>query len=337
MKKESISVIIFVLMVAGAIIMLLTSSPSLKQNLTELTIATPPSSGNGLLWVADNKSLFQKNGLNVSWIITADGITAAEQLQSGRAEVAVTTEFVPVYLKSISSSGSNILILSGLSSSEYCVLVARKDRGIIKPEDLAGKRAGAANNSLMEFFLSEYLKIHHLENKVTTLFTNSEDLDKKFYSGDLDAAVCPEQPLSRAEELFGSKNLTIFPVQDGTLTTFVLMVDSRWYALHQKESIALLKALHEAELAIGSDPDLIRVIMAKQFSYNPTSLAETKTHYHYMLSLDQSLISTMQEEQQWLIRKYRKNLTVSLIETIIETEPLSKVKPEGITLLRYIQ
>lgn len=318
--------IIFLIVISGCI-----HKPP-EKNLTEIHISTVPITNSALLWVAENRSLFQKYGLNVTLTIEKSGIAAVDKMTSGQADIATATEFRPVEMMYRSIPIENLVIIGSLSADEYNFLAARKDRGITSPGDLAGKRIGAMKDTAAEFYLDQYLRLHNLSEKVTVVSLDSDPLFTAFMDGNLDATVIWDLPLMKAEQKFGD-NLTIMPVQENMLAYWLLITRKDWYNEHKSTVESLFRALNDAELVIGEEPDLVPEIMNNKFAYNLSFLIKREQYHHNILSLDQSLINTIEIEGRWLKQKNNDNQTYNIsVLDLMNADALRQVKPEGVTM-----
>ncbi|HEX2385100.1 MAG TPA: ABC transporter substrate-binding protein [Candidatus Binatia bacterium] len=101
-----------------------------------VSTATPH---NTPLWVAKDKGIFDKYGLNVQMIFVAGGALVAQMLAAGEIQVAAGA---PAALVSLVASGEKISMFVGLSNTSPFTLVTQP--GIKSAAELKGKRLGTA-------------------------------------------------------------------------------------------------------------------------------------------------------------------------------------------------
>lgn len=124
-----------------AIFILLVSAPAPAQTPRQqvrvaLSTATPH---NTPLWVAKDKKIFEKHGLDVQLIFVAGGSLVAQMLAAGEIHVAAGA---PAALVSLSAGGEKISMFLGLSNTSPFTLVTQPN--IKNPADLRGKKLGTA-------------------------------------------------------------------------------------------------------------------------------------------------------------------------------------------------
>src|SRR3990167_1159890 len=101
-----------------------------------VSTATPH---NTPLWVARDKKIFDKHGLDVQLIFVSGGTLATQMLAAGEIQVAAAA---PAALLSLIAGGEKIGMFLGISNTSPFTLVAQP--GIKEAADLRGKRLGTA-------------------------------------------------------------------------------------------------------------------------------------------------------------------------------------------------
>lgn len=101
-----------------------------------VSTATPH---NTPLWVARDKKIFDKYGLDVQLIFVGGGALVAQMLAAGEIQVAANA---PAALVSLVAGGEKIAMFLGVSNTSPFTLVTQPN--LKKPADLAGKRLGTA-------------------------------------------------------------------------------------------------------------------------------------------------------------------------------------------------
>src|SRR3989338_1097794 len=101
-----------------------------------VSTATPH---NTPLWVARDKKIFDKYGLDVQLIFVSGGTLATQMLAAGEIQIAAAA---PASLVSLIAGGEKIVLLLGISNTSPFTLVGQPN--IKKGADLKGKRLGTA-------------------------------------------------------------------------------------------------------------------------------------------------------------------------------------------------
>ena len=126
----------------GLLLALLTAwsseaQPTRPQQLKVAISTTEPH--NLPLWVAKEKKLFDKYGLDVELIFVSGGTLVAQMLAAGEIQIGSAA---PAALTSLIAGGEKIVIFLGLSNTSPFALVAQPT--IKKAAELKGKRLGTA-------------------------------------------------------------------------------------------------------------------------------------------------------------------------------------------------
>ena len=154
----------------------------------KITIGVDHSEYNALLWIARDRGFAKEHGLELDLKTYQSGKDAVTDLQAGRLDLACCAEFVLV--GEILAGGPDLRYLSVLSSGEVNELIARRDRGVSRPEDLRGKTIGLPLKTSAEFFLGRFLTFNHLSLKeVTIVNINPFDLADALAAGKVDAVL----------------------------------------------------------------------------------------------------------------------------------------------------
>ncbi len=108
----------------------------------------------GLRYVADARGLFEKNGLLVTMKNYQSGPLSLKELESGAADVATLADF-PFVADSFKTG--NLRIVGTLARGGGMQIIARRDSGIEKPADLAGRRVAVPKGTIAQFFFGRLL------------------------------------------------------------------------------------------------------------------------------------------------------------------------------------
>jgi NitT/TauT family transport system substrate-binding protein len=114
----------------------LAQASKLSQVKLAVSTATPH---NTPLWVAKDKKIFDKYGLDVQLIFVMGGALVSQMLAAGEIQIAANA---PAALVSLIGGGENIAMFLGISNTSPFTLVTQP--AIKKAADLRGKRLGTA-------------------------------------------------------------------------------------------------------------------------------------------------------------------------------------------------
>src|ERR1035437_6907583 len=110
----------------------------------KLSIAIPMVPHTALLYVAAAKGYFAEEGLEVTMMPTIDGKAAIDLVVQSKADLGAASDVVFVLS---ATKGEGLLgIAANISSSNDMAVIARRDRGIAAPRDLAGEKVGVTRS-----------------------------------------------------------------------------------------------------------------------------------------------------------------------------------------------
>jgi ABC-type nitrate/sulfonate/bicarbonate transport system substrate-binding protein len=122
------------------LLFLLVAPPLAAQTRQQVRVAVSTATPhNTPLWVAKDKKIFEKYGLDVQLIFVSGGTLVAQMLAAGEIQVAAGA---PAALVSLIAGGEKIVMFLGLSNTSPFTLVTQP--GIKKAADLVGKKLGTA-------------------------------------------------------------------------------------------------------------------------------------------------------------------------------------------------
>lgn len=259
-------------------------------------------STNALGFVAQDKGYFSDEGLDVVVKEYSSGKLALEGMLAGETDIALGVGSVPV--TSVATRGVDLEIISGLSSTDnYQRIIARRDRGITRPEDLKGKRIATQELSDVHFFLSIFLEKYGLSQKDVSLsFVPPDLLTGALSDGDIDAISMREPFISQAEALL-SDNAIIFDAP-GLILTKEYVVASRSFVTkeYNQETVRrLLRALIRAEEFIKQNQGESIVIVSTKLMVEEKVVRAIWSNFHFAVSLDQTIFILLEDVTRWLV------------------------------------
>jgi NitT/TauT family transport system substrate-binding protein len=96
-----------------------------------------------------------------------------------------------------------------------------------------------------------------------------------------------------------------------------------------------MESLVQAEDYIVRHQDEARAIVGKRMKFDDTSMEILWPRYQFALSLEQSLITAMEDEARWMIKNnLTKEKTVPDFLGYIYEDSLKAIKPEAVSIIR---
>jgi ABC-type nitrate/sulfonate/bicarbonate transport system substrate-binding protein len=308
------------------------AEPSGRANTLRIGLALQPT--NALVMIGLKLGYFTKEGLNAQVTKYASGVKALhEGLFAGEADL-VTASDVPIAILGFQRNDFKI-IATVYSVGNQNRIIARRDRGIVMPADLKGKRVATQKSSAVHFFLSLYLIDHGIAEKDVRLsYLAATDLPQALANGDIDAFAMREPYISQARKLIGD-NAVVFDAP-GLYDQTDQVVVSNALVEQQPESVTrVLRALLRAEEFARADPAHAKAIVAEYLGISTAEVAADWPRRSPKVDLRQALLSRLEGQARWAIRNgLAPGKTVPNYLDLLYLPALAAVKPEALTVIR---
>lgn len=295
-----------------------------------ITIGISSYELSSLIYIAENQGFFAGNGLDATIQVDKTGLDSINRLLNDKEEVGLTSEFVVV---KTAFDKENISVIGCIDKFETVNLVGRKDREIISGSDLKGKRIGLTLGTTQEFYLGRFLDLRgmHMQD-VTLLNLQPSQYVEAITNGSVDALVAGNMFVDQIQKQL-RRDVMVLPVQNGQKGYWLLACRSGWATNHPEEINRLLKSIAQAEEYTINHPTEAKAIIQKRLNYTDGYMAEIWSQHQYSLSLDQSLLLTMNDEGRWLMaNNLTTEKTMPYFRDYIYTKGLMEVNPEAVNI-----
>lgn len=300
------------------------------EKITFSWVSNPNSS---LAHIAYKKGYFAEEGVEITPQIYSFGKGALNAVIEGKADMATSAE-TPI-LFSIMKGNEIYIIATVETSSRNNAIIGRKDKGILKPNDLKGKRIGVTFGTTSEFFIDSFLIANGIERKEVQIvnLTPDEMLDAVI-SGKIDAASTWHFPLIRIQKGLGDKGITFYSEHLYT-ETFNIVAKQDYVKKHPDAIKKAIRALIKAEVFIKQNPNESLNIVADSIGIDRALLSEVWGEFNFRVTLTQALLITLEDETRWVIksRLVEKSKMPNYID-FIYVDGLQAVKPEAVKIIR---
>jgi NitT/TauT family transport system substrate-binding protein len=259
--------------IGAALVALLTPNPAAAE---KIRIAHSTWVGYGPLYIAQDKGIFKKNGVDVELaVIEAPNERFAAMASEKVQMIASTVDTALLYLTK-PDDFQYVVALDDSNGGDG--VVANKDIKTIA--ELKGKTVAVNEGSVSQFYLNVLLaKAGIQESDITTVNMTASDAGAAFVARKVDAAVTWEPALSKGKSAPHGHLLVDSSTTPGLITD-VIVARSSWIKTHQKEVAAVVKSWNEAVAFQRAKPDEANQIMAKGVGgwlRDPKVFAETLT------------------------------------------------------------
>jgi len=329
MKKKAIVVLVATLVIILVVLFFfLLRKPPAPEKVEKVRIGLLPDSVSALLFIAQQQGLFERYGLDVSFQNHQAGAFAVNDLLADEIDIATATEFV---LALQAFKREDLRAIGTISSSETIEVVARRDRGIRKPEDLKGKIVGSSKGTAADFFLRTFLSFNNIHpEEVRTVDVKPAEVLTALSEGKIDGAVS-FSPYSGAIRKKLSGKILSWPAQGGRDFYYLLITREDLVKTHPRVITGLLKAVLEAETFLKKHEREAQGIVTSILGIDQEALKTTWSKTRFRVRLDQDLLTLMEDEGRWAIRnKLVDAEKIPDYSTFLHSEGLRKIKPEAV-------
>lgn len=287
------------------------------------------------MWVARDRGLFKKHGLDMQYVVIPRSPLAIAALVAGEIDAAIIG---PGHLINSASTGSDLFGVANFFQKLDYRLVARPE--IKKVDDLRGKRVAisgpGATSHLITMLAYQHLNFDPVQAKVTLLTIPGTEMTRRLAmeSGSVEATTLR----GAIGEIYGNKGFSIlfnFKSTGVTLPQSVLVATRRTAAAKPQVIDAYLRTMLEA-IAITIDPankpSVVRVIATNLRLSNPADADEAyQAVVNSIERIPYSQLESMKRLHQLLAQINPKVADVR-VETVIDNSYINKLESSG-----YIQ
>jgi NitT/TauT family transport system substrate-binding protein len=297
-----------------------------------LTIGMPTLETNTLIYIAEDMDYFERNGLKVTRKKYDSGGAAVPGLIRKEVDLALASEFVAVYHL---LQQQEIRVLGSIDRFEDMFLIARKSQGIAKITDLKKRMIGVPLGTIAEFYLSRYFTLHGVNlGGATIRDVRPDDAAEALAAGEMDAVVTWHPYLDRIMDRYGG-DVILWPIQGSQLTYWNIIGRTVWTEANGQTIDRFLRAILQAEEYAFHHPEETKAIVKKRLGYSDAYLAKVWRDNQFCLSLDESLISAMEDEARWVIsRDPTGEKTIPDFVNDAYLKGLSALQPEAVNIIR---
>jgi NitT/TauT family transport system substrate-binding protein len=285
------------------------------------------------LLVAQHEGLFAAEGLDVKVVECVSGARCMTAMLDGDADVATVAD-TPIVFRSFERNDFCV-IGTFASTSNDSKLIVRKDSGIERPSQLAGRRVGVTAGTSGQFFLDSMLMLHGVDpRQLQVVNVPPEDMPQALVTGRVEALSVWEPFAWRTVKALKGRVQVLHATGIYTVT-FNLVAHRRLAGPRDADLGALLRAVERAERFIQQQPQRAQRIMMDRLSGDQAFVDWVWPGLQFRLGLDQSLIKTLESEARWAMREGRvSGKQIPNYLGFVHAAPLKAVLPEASNIAR---
>jgi len=329
--KRAISIVIVVMTVATA------TGCVQEQKYTgpveKVTIAEAGQPIGALLYIAFENGYFTNEGLDITLKPHTSGRDSLNSVLEGKADLATTAE-TPIVHTLLAGETCYTIATIGTSETNMAV-VARKDKGILIPSDLKGKKVGTTSRTNAAFFLDTILILNGISpDDVEIVDLQPEETFDALVGGKVDAVSVWNPHLIRLQKELGDKVVSFYG--DGIyIWTWSIVAREDFIAEKPETILKIVRALVKAEEFTRENPDEAQNIIANYLKIDRASLSELWGIFNFKTVLDQFLLVAFEDQARWAIKNNLTEATeVPNYLDYIYYDALEEVDPEAVTIIR---
>ena len=322
-RRTSLAFLFFLMPIFQASVA--SSAEPLRVALSQTPLSLP-------FYVAESQGYFESEGVKLKINDVIGGHRTMQQLLEGSADLATSSEAVVMF--SSFQRTDFAVIASFVTSSDDVKVITRTDTGITEPRQLAGKTVGTVIGAASHYYLETMLLLKGVDPKSVKLRNlQPEAMGEALKNREVDAiAIWEPFPFKAVKALPEARRLT---KSDAYRLSFNLIVHKKHLGVRDDELVRLLRALDRAEQFISSQPQKAKEILLGRLKLESSFIDWIWPSYTYRLSLDQSLLTTLEGEARWARQEgLVKGEKSPNYLNFIYANPLVKVRPSAVSIMR---
>lgn len=282
------------------------------------------------LFVAKEKKLFEKHKVTPVLVECLGGNKCMKELVEGRVDMATASELPFMFA---AAQGKPISMLTTfVTNKDDMKFVVRKSAVESGVQSLVGKRVGFVPKSSSHYFKDLFLLYQGIDPKSTIpVPMNVEALADALNKREVDA-ISVWEPFGRKALDLGGDEVKIIEIPRLYSQTFNLMTANQFKKIDPRQTLGVLSALEEAIQFIKKNPDEAKRIMARDAGMDPAVVESTWRTHQFDLTLQQSLLTTLQGQARWAKREGHVDAALPEPEFLdfIDSSVLRKLKPAAV-------
>jgi len=296
-KKALTTVALFV-MAASVLISPSCSKGGYTGAVQTINLGSNTSGSCGLIYIAQERGFFNKEGLTVNLKDYDSGAVAIDDVIAGKMDIAWSSEFRLVRGALNKEKISAVAVINRFTDQ---FIFGLTDRGIKSIADLKGKKIGVPRNTITEYYLTLFLMFNGINlNNVSLIDVLPPQAIDALSNGKVDAAVVWEPYTSQMKAQLTDK-AAVWSVQNTQPGFGVISSKNDWFAQNPQTIIQFLKALAQAQDYLTHNKEAAKRIIQTKLNIDNAAMDTVWAECQYSLALDQSLIIAMEDEARWMM------------------------------------
>lgn len=318
---------------ATMVLMVLSSLTSQAAHAAEKVTICFGAAASALVPIAKQQNFYAAEGVDAEMRPFPSGKLALEAMLSGQCQMAAAAETSVIHY---SLRGAAMRIIAAIATGHnFERLIVRSDRGIASVANLRGRRIAVPEFTTAHYFLDIYLLANGLAPQdVTKVYLPAQEVAAAFRRGEVDAAAHWEPHIHTLALEFGAK-AKVLSAPGLHLSPFLLIGRTDFVNQSPAAIERVLRALLRAERFAKEQPAQAKGLAARTNGVGPGEIDVVWPLIDFRLSLDQSLLSILENAARWEIGLLPAGQRPKLPNYLdfIYLDGMKKVKPEALTII----
>jgi NitT/TauT family transport system substrate-binding protein len=286
------------------------------------------------VWIAENKDYFQEEGLDLTIKEFDSGKQSLMAMLNGGERIDISTAApTPIILNSFDRQDFSIIATFAYGYTDIKV-TARKDRGITTATDLKGKKIGTPAGTTGQFFVESFLIYNKIEpSEVEIIDISPSELPHALENNQVDAIVIWEPHGYNARKLIGD-NAIIIPSLGVYKCAFNFLMMKDFVEENPEVIKKFLRAVDRATTFMKDHKEESQDIVAERLNLDGELMNIFWEDFVFEISLQQSLIITLEDEARWAIKNNLTDKTqVPNYLDYVHLDTLYELKPNLVNII----
>ena len=303
-----------------------------EKKVESLYFGAIPSISEGLIYVAQEMGFFTQNGLIINIRNYPSGVATINALRNEEVDIADAAE---LQLVSSAFAGERISVFAVINRFTHMYLLGLRNHGIQDISGIKAKKIGVVRHTIAEFYLARFLKLQNFNpGDVVIVDVPPVGLVEALSNGTVDAVVAWE-PITRQIRTRFKDEIIAWSVHSNQPGYGMIIARNSWLEAQPAIAARFLKSLVEAESYLVQHPVAARKVIQEAVGYSGDAMEMFWSENQLTLSLDNSLVISMEDEARWLINNHlTPEKSIPNFLNYIYVDALKAVKPEAMTLMR---
>ena len=334
MKSMKMLLFVLLIIVISVIVFLNSSKKTSNSNKSKITLACVTCVLTAHVWVADTEGLFADNNVDLDIRRFTSGKAALEAMLHEDDIDICTVAQTPVMLNSFNYDNFAI-IGSMVTSDDNNKILARKDTGITKPQDLKGKTVAVTYGTSAQYFFNIYLTLNNISpDDLTIVDMPPLDMVEAISNNTVDVICVWEPFILNAQNLLG-ENSFILPTKGLYREDFYFVAKKDFINNNQDKVENFLRSIVAAETVINAESQKSQEIVASQLNVKTHEINQIWGQFGFNLKLDQIVFISLEDEAEWAINAgWVDHEKMPDYLNLIKEEPLANIDANRVTIIK---